>query len=202
MTQQSDNAPAMEKIRENDSKTPCAMAKKRPEQPRRILNLGCGRKKMAGAINVDFFAEEADVRHDLDTFPYPFNDGEFDEIHAWNVIEHLKDTISAMNEIHRIAKKDALVHIRVPHFRSACLYEDITHQRGFAWRSFDIFTKSSEIYGEYSKINFTIIERRYSPYLIQIVYKILSKFPKITDNLISKYIPMASIEFTMKATKE
>lgn len=202
MIQQTDNNPAMKKTRESDSKTQGTMTTENPEQPKKVLNLGCGRRKMAGAVNVDFFAEEADVRHNLDTFPYPFNDEEFDEIHAWNVIEHLKDTISVMNELHRIAKKDALVHIRVPHFRSACLYEDITHQRGFAWRSFDIFTENGEIYGEYSKKSFKIIERKYSPYLFPIIYRILSKFPIVTDNLISKYIPMASIEFTMQVKKK
>jgi hypothetical protein len=32
--------------------------------------------------------QDADVLHDLDELPYPFSDAEFDEIHAYEVLEH------------------------------------------------------------------------------------------------------------------
>jgi len=44
----------------------------------RIANLGCGKQYIPGAVNVDLYAEKVDVRHDLDVFPYPFQDGSFD----------------------------------------------------------------------------------------------------------------------------
>jgi len=168
----------------------------------RTLNLGCGERVVDGAVNVDFYAKHADVRHDLNRYPYPFADGAFDEIHAWNVIEHLDDVIAAVHEIHRIGADGCLVRIRVPHFRSACLYEDLTHRHGFAWRSFDIFVEDGSIYGDYAQCKFEIVHRRFTPYLFPPLYRFLSWLPSLTDNLLSKYVPMASIEFTLRVRKD
>lgn len=166
-----------------------------------ILNLGCGKDYIEGAVNVDFYAKRVDVRHELNIFPYPFCDNQFDEIMCMNVIEHLVDVIGVMEEVYRIAKPGCKITIRVPHFRSACLYEDLTHKHGFAWRSFDIFTKSSSLYGEYSHARFSYESRIYTPYKIQWLYQLLSRVPVLTDNLFSKFIPMASILFVLCAEK-
>lgn len=166
-----------------------------------VLNLGCGRDYVEGAINVDFFASKVDVRHDLEATPYPFSDNEFDEIRCLNIIEHLDNIFGVMQELHRIGRAGSLIRIRVPHFRSACLYEDITHKRGFAWKSFDIFTTDGDVYGEYTKFKFHMVDRSYTPYKITALYKILSMTPSLTDNLLSKYIPMASIMFTLRVVK-
>src|SRR5690242_13493694 len=101
-----------------------------PAQGKHVLNLGCGADYMEGAVNVDRFASNVDVRHDLNKTPYPFPSNEFDEIRCMNIIEHLDDVFSVMQELHRIGRAGCLVIIRVPHFRSACLYEDITHRHG------------------------------------------------------------------------
>lgn len=168
----------------------------------RVANLGSGERYMEGAVNVDLFADRADIRHDLNVHPFPFEDGAFDEIHAWNVIEHLNDVVSGMHEIHRIGAHGCLVHIRVPHFRSACLYEDLTHRHGFAWRSFDIFAENGTVYGNYARCRFEIVSRRFTPYLVPALYRLLSRAPSLTDNLLSKYIPMASIEFVLRVVKQ
>ena len=58
--------------------------------PMRILDVGCGINKKAGAIGVDRnLASRADVIADLDRFPYPFRDSSFDGLQAVHVIEHL-----------------------------------------------------------------------------------------------------------------
>lgn len=168
---------------------------------KRILNMGCGADYVEGVINIDYFARKIDIRHDLDSVPYPFGDSEFDEIWCYNIIEHLNDIFATMKEIHRIGKPGCVVRIRVPHFRSACLYEDITHRRGFAWKSFDLFSAESSIYGEYTQYKFSITGRAYTPYKIKLLYKWLSGVPVLTDNLLSKYIPMASILFTLRVDK-
>lgn len=167
----------------------------------RVLNLGCGELYANDAINVDLYAERVDHRFDLNATPYPFEEGRFVEIRCLNIIEHLDDIFSIMNELHRISANGALIKIRVPHFRSACLYEDITHRRGFAWRSFDVFTYQKTIYGNYTKPKFRILGRRYTPYLLPFLYRWLSAAPVLTDNLLSKYIPMASIEFELETVK-
>lgn len=167
----------------------------------RVLNLGCGELYADDAINVDLYARRVDQRFDLNKFPYPFEDGWFIEIRCFNIIEHLDDIFSVMAELHRISATGAKLRIRVPHFRSACLYEDLTHRHGFAWRSFDTFTAQKTVYGEYTDPKFRIQSRRYTPYLLPILYRWLSAVPVLTDNLLSKYIPMASIEFELETIK-
>ena len=167
-----------------------------------ILNLGCGDKYLHGATNVDLYSPNVDVRHDLNSFPYPFDDSTFDEVKCQNVIEHLNDVIRVMEELHRIAKPHGSISVRVPHFRSACLYEDLTHRHGFAWRSFDMFVDGTEFYGEYSKAKFTYIRRAYTPYLFPVIYRLLSQFPTLTENLLSKFVPMASIQIELRVHKE
>jgi SAM-dependent methyltransferase len=166
-----------------------------------ILNLGCGELYEEGAVNVDYYASRVDVRHDLDSIPYPFADNTFDEIRCYNVIEHLEKVIPVMEELHRIGRSGCRVTIRVPHFRSACLYEDLTHRHGFAWRSFDIFTDDGRIYGNYSSARYRILSREYTPYKLPLLYRFLSSAPVFTDNFLSKYIPMASILFVLEVRK-
>lgn len=164
------------------------------------LNLGSGDDYRPEAINVDFFSKKADLRADLNSRPWPFESDSFSTIFCENIIEHLDDVIATMEEIHRVARDGALIHIRVPHFRSACLYEDLTHKHGFSWKSFDLFTQP-RTFGEYSKKRFSIEHREYTSYLIPPLYKLLSKIPTVTENLLSKYIPMASIRFTLRVVK-
>lgn len=166
------------------------------------LNLGSGENYVDGALNLDLYAHTADLRHDLDIYPYPFKDNSFDKIICNDIIEHLDSVISVMREIHRIAKHGSRVLIRVPHFRSACLYEDVTHKHGFAWRSFDIFAADGAIYGEYVSFRYRVMHREYTPYKVRSLYKLLSRMPVLTDNLLSKYVPMASIRFELQVLKD
>ena len=165
------------------------------------LNLGCGELYDPEATNVDFFADHVDVRHDLNVVPYPFQDNCFDQVVAMNIIEHLDDVIAVMGELHRIGKPGCRITIRVPHFRSASLYEDLTHRHGFAWRSFDIFTGEQTVYGNYSSARFSFVSREYTPYKLAFLYRWLSRYPRLTDNLLSKYIPMASLLFVLDVKK-
>lgn len=94
------------------------------------LNLGCGEFKKKGYINLDYYSvSEPDIRHDLNRFPYPFEDNEFDLIEASHILEHLNDPFKVMKELHRISKNNALIIIRVPHFSRGFTHPE--HKRGF-----------------------------------------------------------------------
>lgn len=69
---------------------------------RKELLLGCGSRRdkdvtfeqiskdWSNLVTLDLIADhKPDVVHDLNTLPYPFADNEFDEIHAYEVLEHL-----------------------------------------------------------------------------------------------------------------
>lgn len=75
-----------------------------------------------------------DVVHDLETFPYPFEDNTFDEIHAYECLEHMgtqgdyKFFFAQFSEFHRILKPGGLFIASVP-TAETCLTGDPGHKR-------------------------------------------------------------------------
>ncbi len=107
----------------------------------KCLNLGSGNKRMADAVNVDRVSEtEPDIVHNLNVRPWPLPSNHFTEVHAKDVIEHLDDVILTMEEVHRVCRPGARVHITLPHFSSSNSYTDPTHRHGFGWFSFHYVT--------------------------------------------------------------
>lgn len=112
----------------------------------RELLLGCGnsrRKKLAvGSLEWDELVTidhdpdcGADVIHDLEITPWPFADSSFDEIHAYEVLEHLgqqgdfRSFFAHFHEIWRILKPDGLLFATVPHWKSQWAWGDPSHRR-------------------------------------------------------------------------
>lgn len=112
------------------------------------LNLGCGKNKMKGYVNVDFnpfFSPE--IIHDLNVFPYPFKDNEFEEIYLDHVLEHLNNPFKVLEEIYRIAKNNAKVIVKCPHF--SCNWLNPSHRSAISSYLFNYFNpQGSEGYGE------------------------------------------------------
>ncbi len=104
------------------------------------LNVGCGTDIKAGFVNLDVAAlPGVDIVHDLTCFPWPFADGSFDRIELINVLEHLPDTIATLEELHRIARPEAEIIVRVPFWNSPDMLADPTHKRAFSERTLDFF---------------------------------------------------------------
>src|SRR5260221_1748150 len=100
------------------------------EKNSRKLNLGCGWHPKPGYINVDYTdVYPADVVHDLDKFPWPFSDNQFELVEMDHVLEHLNDIRGVVAELERIMAPGGLVIIRVPHFSRGFTHWD--HKRGF-----------------------------------------------------------------------
>ncbi|MGZ4249851.1 MAG: class I SAM-dependent methyltransferase [Solirubrobacteraceae bacterium] len=115
-----------------------------PSAPPRRLSLGCGRDIRPGWVNLDIAAlPGVDVVHDLDKFPWPLEDGAFDEIECIDILEHVRDLPRAMGEIHRLLAPGGRILITGPHFTSYTVATDPTHQRAFAINTFEFFTERS-----------------------------------------------------------
>jgi len=104
------------------------------------LHLGCGHFIKEGWVNHDLAAlPGVDVVHDLRVFPWPFPDGQFDEVYADNVLEHLPDTMATMEEIYRITSPGAKVFLGVPYWNSFEAWGDPTHEKLFSEEKFEFW---------------------------------------------------------------
>ena len=108
------------------------------------LNLGCGFNKPDGFVHVDMFKEcQPDVVHDLETFPYPFEENSVDEILFNHSLEHIGQQpnifLKIMQEIYRICRDEALIQINVPHPRHDNFLSDPTHVRAITPMTLQLF---------------------------------------------------------------
>jgi len=104
------------------------------------LSLGCGPNKAPGYIGVDRIKfPTVDIVHDLDCYPYPFEDNSVDEVVCSHILEYLQDFNKAMDEIYRICKPDALVAIKAPYYKSNYAFGDPAHKHFFTEQSFIYF---------------------------------------------------------------
>lgn len=119
-----------------------------------ILNLGCGLKKLPHAINVDISESVSpEMILDLNRIPWPFPSESFSEVFASDVIEHCNDVIRIMEEVHRVSRENAIVHITVPHFSCVNSFADPTHRHLFSASSFRYLTAAHDL-SFYSRARF------------------------------------------------
>ena len=118
-----------------------------PEPGYTELLLGCGRdhRKLLGPqghhewnklVTLDFNdSVNPDVVWDLNKLPLPFLDEEFDEIHAYEVLEHIGQQgdfvtfFKQFTEFHRILKPDGHFLASVPCWDSIHAWSDPGHTR-------------------------------------------------------------------------
>lgn len=168
------------------------------------LNLGCGRKHIEGAINLDISGTVApDVVHDLNQKPWPLPPDTFERVYAYDVIEHLDDVIATMNEIHRVCRAGARVEITVPHFSSANAFTDPTHRHAFGLSSFRYVTGEDE-FSFYTDRTF---RRRagklvFQPSLInKVVWRLASRFPEAYEMRWAWIFPAWFLYFDLEVIK-
>lgn len=154
----------------------------------RELLLGCGsdkRKKVwpvskeismdwTNVTTLDFAAvHKPDVLHDLRIKPWPFDDNIFDEVHAYEVLEHLGqqgDFISFFSdfyEIWRILKQGGILYATCPMWNGSWAWGDPGHTRIISSNSLvflsqavyarDVGKTAMSDYREYWKGDFEIL---------------------------------------------
>lgn len=115
---------------------------------RRELLIGCGNsrdkkiylddnsKEWTNLTTIDIDPNcGADVIHDLNIMPWPFEDDFFDEIHAYDVLEHLgrqgdyESFFSHFSEMYRILKPGGVIIASTPSLESRWLWGDPGHTR-------------------------------------------------------------------------
>lgn len=145
-----------------------------------VLNLGCGRKRVNGAVNLDVTPDTGpDVVHDLNSRPWPFAGDQFAEVLAHDVVEHLVDIIGTLEEIYRICRHGAVVRITVPHYSCSNAFTDPTHRHYFGRFSFGCVTDAHDL-SFYTRARF--IERScrivFHPTILnKVVWRLANRFP-------------------------
>lgn len=109
------------------------------------LHLGCGRNYKQGWVNLDLIsADGVDVVADLDdcaATPLPFPDDHFDEILGSHLLEHIRNPLPLMQELHRISSNGAKAIFHTPYGGSDDAFEDPTHVRQYFLQSYGYFSQ-------------------------------------------------------------
>ena len=109
------------------------------------MNVGCGRNALDGWVNLDAVAlPGVNVVADLERCEgtkLPFDDDSVDELLLSHVLEHVRNVLPMMQELHRVAKPDAKLTALVPYGSSDDAFEDPTHVRQMFVGSFGYFSQ-------------------------------------------------------------
>lgn len=176
----------------------------------KVLHVGSGSNVLAGAITVDILdLPGVDTVHDLDSFPWPYQENTFDLIFAHSVFEHLEDQLAVMEEMHRILKKGGRLVIAVPHFRCVDAFTDATHEHFFTRQSLDYYTDKNNTLAryQYTKKKYKEIGFWYgwpvpsSNILIRLFKSFIHKHPTFYDTYLSLLYPAKIIIWEMEVVK-
>lgn len=172
---------------------------------RETLNVGCGTKHLKAAVNLDVTPKtNPDVVHDLNKLPWPFPDNHFREVVANDVVEHLDNVMTTLEEIHRVCRHEAVVRIAVPHFSSGNAYSDPTHRHFFGYFTFDCFLEGDER-SFYTTARFRIRHRQiiFWPTLLnKIVWRLASRYPMWYELRWAWIFPALFVSFELEVVKK
>lgn len=102
-----------------------------------LVDLGGGINPLPGYLTID--KEGADINFDLDR-GIPLPDNSVGVLHASHVIEHLKDPVKTMREIHRVLAHGGWAFIEVPSTDGRGAFQDPTHVSFWNENSFLYYT--------------------------------------------------------------
>lgn len=124
------------------------------------LNLGCGKKKLNGYVNIDIqYRVQPDLVVDISK-GLPFANNSTQEVTAFDFLEHVErdDVIFVMNEIHRVLVSNGLLRIRVPSTDGRGAFQDPTHRSYWNENSFKYYMNDSyrDLYGIQAKFKGTV----------------------------------------------
>jgi len=168
------------------------------------LNLGAGMNIRKDYVNLDSIKLPGINKvHDLNKFPWPFKNNEFDEVYCSHILEHVSDLTKTMREIQRICKRGARIKIRAPHFSCGVSYRDPTHKRLFSYFTFDYFTDKCF----YAPVKLKIISRKLNftreafTFLNCIINPMINLSPVMYERFFCWMLPCAEVIAEMEIIK-
>lgn len=163
------------------------------------LHLGCGNDKREGYVNCDISSDvKPDKIVDLEK-KLPFKDNSVDEIITSHTLEHVRNLIPLLNELHRICKKGARIKIRVPYFAHESAFSMMDHVRFFSWTTFDFLDKDHPCHWQRGVPYFKVVYKKmiWRPNL----FSFFNRIPKIYQNFLCWMIPAKELYVELETMK-
>lgn len=167
------------------------------------LNLASGNMYMDGYVNLDIGDKDiygnkikVEVIHNLNNYPYPFEDNTFDEIQARAIIEHLPDKIKVWDELRRISKNGCKIHVEVPHFSGYTGYDDPTHYHVYSQHTASMI---ADMWG-FKLIKSKILFSMFNKYL-KIFDPIVNIYPRFYERFLANIFPSQMVIWDFEVVK-
>ena len=146
------------------------------------INLGCGNFPLSGYVNHDIIKHrpEIDIAFDLDNknwsdnlfslkmrvvgTPNPLYIDLFEEIRAYDVIEHLNNPLEFINQCWLSLKDGGILDLKACGFGNENFWIDITHKKPFHIKSFDYLDPTIDLGKElsfYTDKKWQILDKHY-----------------------------------------
>jgi len=124
------------------------------------LNLGCGTDIRVGWTNADLAAlPGVDVVFDMNETPWPWDDDTFADVAAIHCLEHTRDLPPVLDELWRVCRHGATIHVEAPHFFSSpATWDDPTHRRPMGPGTFQYFCPGAAYQHEIGRARFVTLE--------------------------------------------
>ncbi|MDH5643677.1 MAG: class I SAM-dependent methyltransferase [Gemmatimonadota bacterium] len=168
------------------------------------LDLGAGTvDRVPGALRGDI---SKDVKPDIvlnAENTLPLRTDTLEEVHCYDLVEHIANLPNLMTEIHRVLKSGGTVTITTPHFSCANSYTDPTHVRHMGWHSFDYFTEEHDL-KYYSRARFNIkrrVLRFHGGVIDAIIRRLAARWPDFYEHRLAWIFPAWYLEFELTAEK-
>ncbi len=161
------------------------------------LKMGCADENPEDYITIDISKiSKPDVLGDV--LKMPFKDNMFEEVLCENVLEHIQDTLTVMNEIWRVAKQDSIIKIVTPHASNPNFWGVPDHIKPFTYTTFDKF--GPEAKNSYYGVRFKVIKKRLVPTL-GFLQPLVNMFPIKMEYLASYIFGFDRIEVELTPLK-
>ena len=172
----------------------------------KALEVGCGMSptKIEGVdiLHVDKIKHSPHIAMELDASePFPFEDETFDIVLMFGTLEHIIDIYPCVEEIYRVLKKGGLFIVSLPHYSNSLYYREMQHIHAGSSRSFDSFTKDSDIsMGKTTKAKFELLDFSFSMKLGKLFHKIVKRYIRAYEDwqLCFKLFPIYDMFFKLK----
>jgi len=176
----------------------------------KALDVGCGGRKLPGAVGMDILKlPPVDVVHSFDDTPWPFADNTFDLVFLNHALEHVRDAVAVMQEIHRVLKPGGHMVAQVPYFRCTDAYNDPTHTHFFTAGTLDYFIAGTKL-AQYAYSGNALFAKRGFWYgwphegrnpLRRLVKRWMHAHTRVYDQYVSLVMPTECLTWELEAIK-